>query len=577
MTAKRGAVACDVEECSQAGVAMLKAGGNAVDAVIGRSSSFPVFCPALVVYGQHADGELAAASICMGSIGMFASGVGGGGFLVTRMANGTSASFNFREEAPAAASRHMFDHDGELARQGGLAVGVPGEVHGFATAHRAFGGVPWSALWAPSVAFNRHGFRITPILARIMHEDEEYFTAHRDEWIFLFNPDTGVLLKEGDTIVRANYADTLETIAGVAPGMDNSKDPYIGVHEFYNGSLAEQLTEVVQAAGGIITPADFAAYTTEHTPTLSTFAFGREVLTCTPPCSGAVMLEGLNIASQLPMSSPASAVSQHYLVETMKWLSAGRTELGDPTDPVVRRNSARFNELLSQEWAAAAAANTSADKTYGYEHYHPSYEPTEPAGTSHISALDGDGNAAALTTSLNLYWGAHIIDNRTGVILNSEMDDFSIPGKRNSFLLRPSIYNYIAPRKRPLSSMAPSILVDAATGKVDFVIGGSGGSRIVTGVFEAIVKKCLWRYSLLDTIRSPRLHHQLLPEMVYAEYKVDDKVVRALEARGHVVEKRGKNQAVGQSVLQGVARTEDGLGVEALADWWRKGGKAAGY
>lgn len=259
----------------------------------------------------------------------------------------------------------------------------------------------------------------------------------------------------------------------------------------------------------------------------------------------------------------------------MKWLSAGRTELGDPHDPIVTENLPRIHELTTKSYASAVRRNISNDHTYPWKHYNPAYEPTDPKGTSHLSVLDKDGNAVALTTTINLYWGAKLHDPITGIILNSEMDDFSIPGRSNAYLLRPSVYNYILPHKRPLSSTAPTIVVES-NGSPGLVIGGSGGSRIVTGVFEAIVKMYFWRYGLLDTIKSPRLHHQLIPEVVSAETGMESWIIEGLRERGHRVLQRKLGEAAGGSVLQAVQGMKDGR-VEGVADWWRKGGKAAGY
>lgn len=455
-----------------------------------------------------------------------------------------------------------------LSREGGLSVAVPGEVHGFATAHQVFGALPWKDVWEPSVKLNAGGFRVTPTLERIMLKKEGFFYDHPDDWRFLFNESTGRLLATGDTIRRPAYSKTLAQVAG--------GDNYAGVKDFYNGALAARLARVIQDAGGIVTEADFSNYSTLVSDTINTTFIGHDVITCPAPCSGPVLLEGLNIAEGLAMGDPHDAVSQHYLVEVMKWISAGRTELGDPTDRVVSGNARRIAELITKEYAEAVRANISADRTYGYQHYRPAYEPNDPHGTSHLSVVDRAGNAVALTTTVNLYWGAKLHDPATGVVFNSEMDDFSIPARSNSFHLKPSIYNYIQPFKRPLSSTAPTVVVDSS-GETRMVIGGSGGSRIVTGVFQALIKKLAWGYSLLNTIKSPRLHHQLIPEAVSAEEGISDDVVRQLAARGHVVNRKQRNEAAGGSVIQAVWRDAHAGTIEGVADWWRKGGKARGY
>jgi gamma-glutamyltranspeptidase len=247
----------------------------------------------------------------------------------------------------------------------------------------------------------------------------------------------------------------------------------------------------------------------------------------------------------------------------MKWMSAGRTELGDPLDTEVN-NTERVAELQTKEYARAVSQNISDDRTYGWKHYNPSYEANDPKGTSHLSVLDKDGGAVALTTTVNLYWGAKLHDPKTGIVLNSEMDDFSIPGRSNAYDLKPSIYNFIKPYKRPLSSTAPTIIVE--NGKAALVIGASGGSRIVTSVFQAIVKNILWDLTLLDTVKSPRLHHQLIPEVATMEAGIPQDIIEGLKARGHALV-----DVAGGSVMQAIRRYSDGR-IVAVADWWRKGG-----
>ncbi|KAL7274071.1 hypothetical protein RUND412_003037 [Rhizina undulata] len=546
ITAPNGAVSSDIDICSKIGVNLLKKGGNAVDAAIGTG-------------------------ICIGTINMFASGVGGGGFMVVRMNDSRANSFNFREMAPGNATRDMFNQDPLLAQIGGLAVGIPGEVSGYAAAHRLLGALPWKDLWEPSIDLNRNGFEVTAILELIISKEAKMFMENKEEWGFLFSPE-GRLLSQGETMKREAYARTLEIIAGITDDGDES-DPYRGVTEFYNGSLAERMAQVVQENGGIITKEDFGKYYTVVEETASTTFLDKTVDTCHAPCSGPVLLEGLNIAEGLNMSDSSRTVSYHYIVEAMKHLSAGRTELGDPFDPIVASNP-RIAALQTKPYAAAILPNISATRTFSWQYYNPSFETVDPKGTSHLSVIDKHGNAVALTTTINLYWGAQFHDPQTGIIFNSEMDDFSIPGRSNAYELRPSIYNYILPYKRPLSSTSPTIISED-NGTISLVIGASGGSRIVTGVFQAVIKNLVWGWGLIDTVRSARLHHQLLPEAVFVEKGVEEWICDGLRRRGHVVEKNGLGAAAGASVIQVVRMVEGG--VEGVADWWRKGGKAAGY
>ncbi|KAI5838228.1 gamma-glutamyltranspeptidase [Morchella snyderi] len=548
VNAQHGAVSSDVEICSEIGVGILKKGGNSVDAII-------------------------ATAICIGVVDSFASGIGGGGFLVTRTIYGESKSFNFREMAPGTATRDMYNGQPLLAQVGGLAVATPGEVDGFATAHALHGKLAWHELWAPSIELCRGGFVVTPMLGRLMQAEAAFFTANKRSWEYLFSEKTGKLLSAGDVMRREAYGNTLEVIAAADEAREGG-DTYKGVREFYNGTIAKQLARFVQDNGGILTEEDFEKYFTVVEETAKTVIDDMQFITCQSPCSGPVLIEGLNIAEGLDMRDSQDPLSHHYLVETMKWLSAGRTELGDPSDPTVAANHARIHELTTKHWAASVRANISSTHTYPWAHYKPAYELTDPKGTSHISAFDRRGGAAALTTTVNLYWGAKLHDPVTGIVLNSEMDDFSIPGRGNAYNLEPSVYNYIRPYKRPLSSTAPTIVVEG-DGSVGLVVGASGGSRIVTGVFEAVVKTYFWGWDLLDTIKSPRLHHQLIPETVSAEWNTEAWVVRGLEKRGHKVVMMAGGESGGGSAIQAV-RGREGR-VEGVADWWRKGGRAAGY
>jgi gamma-glutamyltranspeptidase len=205
-------------------------------------------------------------------------------------------------------------------------------------------------------------------------------------------------------------------------------------------------------------------------------------------------------------------------------------------------------------------------KTEPWQHYHPSYMPNEPKGTSSLAVLDKDGVAVALTTTINLDFGSMLYDTETGIVLNinSEMDDFSIPLARNAYDLEPSVYNEIAPQKRPLSPCAPTVIL--RDGLPELIIGASGGSQIVTSIFLSIVKFYKWEWPLLEVIRSPRVHHQLIPEVVYAEFGLPEWVSEGLKMKGHAVSWQS-----GGSVVQAIARNSVGE-ILSVSDWWRKDG-----
>ncbi|KAK6348388.1 hypothetical protein TWF718_006185 [Orbilia javanica] len=534
ITAKNGAVASDVQVCSTIGVDILKLkNGTAVDAAI-------------------------ATALCIGVVNMYSSGIGGGGFMVIRHHNGSSKTVNFREMAPGAAWKDMYNSDPMLAQRGGLAVGVPGEIDGYWKAWKMYGRVQWKDLFEPSIKLCEEGVRVTLFLGRAIDDKREWLkTVDKKEWGFLFKDGTGEALKEGEVMYRPALGKTLRIIA--EKGLDG----------FYKGVVAEKLVKFVREKGGILTLEDLEAYEADVEETAKVWAFGREILTCKAPCSGPVLIEGLNIAEGLDMSNDKSGLVTHRIIEIMKWLSAGRTELGDPFDSDVS-NAARVAEIQSKQFAAMVRRNISDTRTYGWKHYNPSYEFKEDHGTSHMSALDSEGMAVALTTTVNLYFGARICDPETGIVLNNQMDDFSIPGTDNAFQLQPSIYNFVRPYKRPLSSMAPTITV--YNGYPSLIIGGSGGSRIVTGVFLSFIKIYQWGYNLLDTIHTPRVHHQLMPEVAFVEQDLGEDIVRGLEDRGHKVEK----VATIGSVIQAIHKLPDGE-IHAVSDFWRKGGRAAGY
>jgi gamma-glutamyltranspeptidase/glutathione hydrolase/gamma-glutamyltranspeptidase/glutathione hydrolase/leukotriene-C4 hydrolase len=196
---------------------------------------------------------------------------------------------------------------------GGLAVGIPGEVHGFATAHAKSGKLPWQEIWQPSIDLARKGFQIPPVLARITTREAQFFREHREDWEFLFNQDSGELLRVGELMKREAYAQTLEVIAG--RGEHGHDGEYSGVSQFYNGSIAQKLVEVANMHGGILTTDDFSRYHTVVKETIKTRFHGREIITCPPPCSGAVLIEGLNIAEGLSMNDSSDPLSYHYLIE----------------------------------------------------------------------------------------------------------------------------------------------------------------------------------------------------------------------------------------------------------------------
>ncbi|ODV87137.1 hypothetical protein CANARDRAFT_229352 [[Candida] arabinofermentans NRRL YB-2248] len=264
------------------------------------------------------------------------------------------------------------------------------------------------------------------------------------------------------------------------------------------------------------------------------------------------------------------------LVETMKWMASVRSNLGDvglynTNKTYLEEHEARYAKFKSPEWSKEVNKKINDDHTLpSWKDYEPAYQPNEPHGTSHLSVIDQYDNAVSITTTVNLLFGSMVHDPETGIILNDEMDDFSLPNMPNAFGLQPSVYNYIEPYKRPLSSTTPSIIVDPKTGKIDMVVGAAGGSRITTAVLQAIIRTYHYNLPLLETIAFPRLHHQLLPETLFIENPEVLELNNAMEDRGHHIE------MIGHQTAMNAIKVDDDV-IFAQSDFWRKLGKAAGY
>ncbi|KAI9252906.1 nucleophile aminohydrolase [Phascolomyces articulosus] len=454
VTGKRAAVAVEAEECSNVGIDILKQGGNAVDSAI-------------------------ASALCIGVIDSFATG----GFMLIRAPNGTFEFIDFRETAPLAADRDMFNDDPESAKYGGLSIGVPGEIRGFELAHKRHGKLPWAALFEPAIRIAGEGFRATPLLEQRLKAGESWLMT-MPEWTEVFAPN-GTLAKAGDLIIRSKLAKTLETVAKEGPD------------SFYHGFIAASLVNATQAGGGIMTLEDMEKYEAIIRPTVSTYYHGRKVTTCTTPTSGPLIASVLNILERynLPVSG-MTGVNIHRFTEAMKYGFAFRTEFGDP-DFV--NNDERIVEIATKEWADIVRQNISDDTTHPPLYYEPKFDHVASHGTMHLSVVDEEDGAVALTSTVNLLFGARILDQATGIILNDEMDDFSIPGKPNNFGLYPSEYNYVAPGKRPLSSITPTII--ERDSKFEMALGGSGGSLIPTATLNTFMLDNNKRISAVQAVR----------------------------------------------------------------------------
>lgn len=537
-SAHRGAVASESDLCSKIGIDIIENGGNAADAHVGT-----VFC--------------------IGVVGMYHSGIGGGGFMLVRAPNGTYEFIDFRETAPAAAFQDMYNNDTDLSIFGGLArfghpptscphdlltfiSGVPGEVRGLQNLHEKYGSLPWKDVMQGAIHTARYGWNVTQDLVRYMRSANASaqvpnFLCVEPSWALDFCPN-GTLLGLGDVISRKRYANTLETIANHGPDA------------FYSGAIAETTIAALQAANGTMTVEDLANYTVA-VRRVNNITYRDYVLYSTSaPSSGGIALATLNTLSGYSnfYDSGATNLSTHRLDEAMRFAYGARTDFGDP---LFVANISQFEEeLLLPETGADVRAKISDVQSFNVSYYDPSgIESLETPGTSAIMTADASGLAISLTTTVNLLFGSNLIVPETGVIMNNEMNDFSIPGSSNAFGYAPSPSNYIRPGKRPLSSISP-VIVEFANGTLYFVVGAAGGSRIITSTIQNIVNVLDKNLSAPEALAQPRLHDQLIPNQVSFEYAYNNETVAFMKSLGHNV----TWIAPGQSAAQAIRRLSNG-------------------
>ena len=500
--AEHGMVVSAHRLASEVGVRVLQAGGNAVDAAVAVGYALAVVDP------------------CCGNIG-------GGGFMTIHLADGRETFVNFRETAPAAANATMYlDSEGrlidDLSRHGYRAAGVPGTVMGLDHAAAKYGRLPREALIAPAIAFARDGFALSRADTDILDARADRFDRDPGATKVFLRPD-GSHLETGDRLVQSDLAATLGRISDQGPDA------------FYKGPVAAAVEKASRENGGILAAGDFAAYTVTETAPLTCTYRGYLLVTAPPPSSGGAtmceilgVLEGYDIAT----SGFRSAKSVRLMIEAMRRGYRDRNAyLGDPefvANPLER--------LLSKDYIAslrAEIARGDAEKGVGMD------APREKSETTHYSVVDGEGNAVAVTYTINGYFGAGVVAPGTGFFLNNEMDDFTVkPGTANLYGLVQGEPNAIAPGKRPLSSMAPTLVEH--DGKVVVVLGSPGGSRIITTVLETIMNIVDHGMAAQEAVDAPRLHHQGQPEDVYFERSgLAPDVVTDLTAMGYkLVEQR---------------------------------------
>ncbi|KAF2733872.1 gamma-glutamyltransferase 1 [Polyplosphaeria fusca] len=509
----RGAVTSEVGVCSQIGIRFMEDGGNAADA-----------------------GSAIGTTLCVGVIAMYHSGIGGGGFMNIRSQNGTYEIVDFRETAPAAAFQDMYNNNSDASLFGGLAVGVPGELRALKHLHRKYGRLPWQDLFLPSIKLAREGFPISDDLFHYMStvSPSNAFLSEDPSWAVDFAPN-GTLKGLGDTLTRKRYADTLETVALGGP------------ESFYTGAIAQTTIEAVRKAGGIMTLQDLTNFTvTLREPVVIDFKDYR-IRSVPAPASGAVILQTFKVIEGYSDSpGPGLNLSTHRLDEAIRFGYGERTLLGDPA--FVDDLDEYQNSMLLAQTAAEIRSKISDSKTLNVSAYDPELlDSIDTPGTSQITASDSSGLVISMTTTVNTLFGSQVIVPETGIILNNEMNDFSIPGVSNTKGYLPSPQNFVRPGKKPLSSMSPTI-VEHCNGTFFLAIGAGGGSRIITVNIQTLWHILEHNMTGTAALAQPRFHDQLVPDVIAFEYTFDNSTVAYLKSLGHNVTWVTPGQGYGQAI-----------------------------
>ena len=516
-------------DASRAGLMMLEQGGNAIDAAVATAFALSVTKP-------------------------FSSGLGGGAFILIRLASGEVIALDARETAPAAASRNMYVAEGVPERasvHGPLAVATPGLVAGLAEALERWGTLSLAQVIAPSIVLAREGYEIGPYHARMLRAMGRRLSAERFPETYRIQFAGGEPIDVGWRLVQKDLATSLETIAAGGPDA------------FYIGSLAKAIVGEVEKRGGILTAEDLAQYkVVTREPVAGTYR-GLEVHSYPPPSSGgAVLLQVLNILEgfDLAAKGAGSSASLHIIGEAMKLAFADRAAYMGDSDfvdvPIARLTSKEYaaeqRARLNPPWWKRSpggwfGTGNGVDGETALVVKAPGLEQND-SGTSHLSAIDAAGNAVAITKTINTPFGSGITVPGTGILLNNEMDDFAIaPDSPNSYgLIDTKGANAIAPFKRPLSSMSPTILVK--DGKPFMVSGSPGGPRIITTTLLTILNVVDYGMNIQEAVSAPRFHHQWVPNVLMVEPETPIDVIEGLRARGHEVKISTRRWSSAQSI-----------------------------
>jgi len=507
--APRAMVASVHELASRAGIEMMQAGGNAVDAAVATGFALAVVHPQ-------------------------AGNLGGGGFMLIRMAAGPVRFIDYREKAPAAATAGMYlDARGNVIENASLvgykAIAVPGSVAGMVYAAKKYGKLPLQRVMSPAIKLAREGYPLAWEDAKDLQEKQ---LARFPESRRIFQRD-GNYYKAGEVFRQPELASTLERVA---------KDP----EDFYHGAMARELAAFIQKGGGLITVDDLAHYEVKEREAVRGTYRGFQIISAPPPSSGGIaLIEILNILEGYDLAKYGrSARAMHLTLEAFRRAFFDRAELlGDPdfskipVAPLIDKKYAReWRESIDPAHASPSKdlrRPASFSQLEQFARLHPS-SMRESQHTTHYSVVDPDGNAVAVTTTLNESFGSGVTVEPLGFLLNDEMDDFTVkPGVPNTYGLIQGPANAIGPGKRPLSAMTPTIVLK--DGRLSLVLGSPGGPRIITTVANILMSVVDYGMNLQEAVNAPRFHHQWLPDEVYVERGTSPDTVAMLQQMGHHV------------------------------------------
>ena len=501
LVADKAMVVSAREEASKIGVGIIQKGGNAFDAMVATELALAVAYP-------------------------FAGNIGGGGFMVYRKADGETGSLDYREKAPLSATKNMFlDKDGKVipdkSTDSPLAIGVPGTIAGVFAVHEKMGSLPMSEIMKPVIELAEKGVIVTKKQEKSLNEYRESIIKANGK-----NTKFATVFKENDTIKYPALAETLKRIA------QNGKE------EFYKGQTAQKLVRYFEKIGAIITKEDLAQYEAKWRKTIEFGYKDLKIISMAPPSSG-----GICLAQIMKMIAPFDLATMGHnspdaiqvIVEAERRAYADRSFfLGDPDFTKIP-----LKELMDDQYLSNRMSNFDFNKaTLSSTVKEGTIKINESTETTHYSIVDSFGNAVSATTTINAGYGSKYYCEELGFFLNNEMDDFSAkPGEPNMFGLIGNEANSIAPQKRMLSSMTPTIV--KKNGKLFMVVGSPGGSTIITSVLQTILNVYEYNLSMQEAVNAPRFHHQWLPDLITFEPKAfDTKTLETLKSKSYLINEK---------------------------------------